>query len=104
VGGIRCITHRWRGREKARAPQLDCYAKGFNIMKVDNKTDRLEMPEECDNCGYMTKLERFYHFGPGHNVNWLCPYCCLDHSHGQNDIIKTIAGMLNELEKRITKK
>ena len=72
-------------------------------MRVERKNDRLLDPEECDNCGYKTSLERFYFYGPGHNVEWLCEYCRLDHSHGENDVIRTVAGMLNRLEERLKK-
>lgn len=70
-------------------------------MRVDNpKTDRLEMPEECDCCGYPAQLTRYYHYGPWHQVEWLCPYCANSHDKDET-ISKSIASMLNELEKRI---
>jgi len=73
-------------------------------MKVKNKDDSLEMPEECDNCSEeTTELERFYYYDQGHYVEWLCCYCCRDFTHGQDDIIKTVASMLHELERRIKK-
>lgn len=66
-------------------------------MRVENATDRSKMPEECDNCGFPVTLERFYSYGPGHNVKWLCKYCCRDFTEG-DAIIKSIAAMLNKFE------
>lgn len=72
------------------------------MMRVESKESRLEMPDGCDNCEYGTKdLERFYTFGPGHNVYWLCPYCLYDHSWGKDITVRTVACMLNALENRI---
>jgi hypothetical protein len=71
-------------------------------MKVDNENDRKEPPEECDNCGESgVELERFYHFGPGHNVDWLCCYCSRDFTQGKDAIVKTIASMLHEFERHM---
>ena len=61
-------------------------------MKVDNRDDRQEMPEECDGCGYMTKLERFYQYGPGHNVNWYCRFCA-----NSTTIDSNTSNLFNEL-------
>ena len=60
-----------------------------------------DIPEECDNCGREAPLVRFEHYGPGHNVDWLCPYCLCDFSHGKSDVVKSIAAMLNVFENRI---
>lgn len=70
-------------------------------MKVENRDDLMEEPEECFGCSFMgVKLERFYHYGPGHNVNWLCCYCqhslCLD-----DKISRTMAGMFHQFEKNL---
>uniref|UniRef100_A0A6H1ZPQ5 Uncharacterized protein n=1 Tax=viral metagenome TaxID=1070528 RepID=A0A6H1ZPQ5_9ZZZZ len=70
-------------------------------MRVENKNDRWKMPEECDYCGYFASLKRFYHYGPGHQVDWACPYCSLDYTQGKDIVVKSIASMLNELEKRL---
>lgn len=71
-------------------------------MRVENKDDRSEMPEECDRCMTMTRrLTRYYHFGPGHNVDWLCKYCGHDFSHGQDKVVKSIAAMFNVLERSL---
>ena len=66
-------------------------------MKVNTKHDRMESDGECDNCGSDVPVARYYHFGPGHNVDWLCKYCSLDFTHG-SDIGKTMAAMLNRFE------
>jgi len=72
-------------------------------MRVDNESDRSESPEECDNCGSMVGLHRFCHYGPGWNVEWLCVYCIVDHTHGESSVVKSIAAMFNVLEKRLKK-
>lgn len=70
-------------------------------MRVDKEDDRLEMPEECDHCGSMVKLTRYSHYGPGYNIDWLCPYCACDFTRGDSDVVNSIAVMLNTLEQRI---
>lgn len=71
-------------------------------MRVEKATDRAERPEECDVCQTpKVKLNRYYSFGPGHHVEWLCCYCRLDFTHGDSAVVKSIAGMLHELEKRL---
>ena len=70
-------------------------------MKVENQDDRKEMPEECDSCGSKVNLKRFEHYGPGYNVDWLCHYCTCDFSRGKNDVVKSVAAMLNVFEERI---
>ena len=67
-------------------------------MRVENAADRARMPKECDNCGSSVILERFYSYGPSHNVRWLCKYCCRDFTQGDNAIIKSIAAMLHKFE------
>ena len=69
-------------------------------MRVESKDDRPEQPEECDNCGSDVELKRYEYYGPGHNVDWLCSYCANDYTHG-DPVIKTIAAMFNNLEKRL---
>ena len=56
-------------------------------------------PEACDFCGFtIIDLKKFKdRFGSG--SSWLCKYCQHDYFHGQSDVTKTIACMLNELEK-----
>ena len=73
-------------------------------MRVENENDRMEMPEECDNCGSEVPLTRYYNYGPGHNVKWLCHYCDLDHTQGESVELKSIAAMLNELERTLAAK
>ena len=71
-------------------------------MRVENKNDNMVQPEECDWCGAMgVELERFYRFGPRHNVAWLCPYCRNDFCRGENNVVKSVSAMFNVLEKRI---
>lgn len=72
-------------------------------MRVNNPDDRAEMPEECDNCGSSVKLKRFSHYGPGHQVEWLCRYCANITGKG-SDIVHSIAAMFNELEKALQEK
>ena len=73
-------------------------------MRVDNENDRMKMPEECDRCGYPTdKLVRHSHYGPGYQVDWLCRYCEVDFTRGNDDIVKSIAGMFNTFEEIILK-
>ncbi|MHC1598882.1 MAG: hypothetical protein ACXQT0_04810 [Candidatus Methanofastidiosia archaeon] len=75
-------------------------------MRVDDPNDRQEMPEECDGCGHPAELTRFSHYGPGYQVDWLCPYCAvcpwpgLDNSPAAG-ISKRIASMFNVLEERL---
>lgn len=68
-------------------------------MKVDNENDRMEMPEECDYCSSDVDLERYYSYGPGHNVDWLCPYCSVCFT--KNPTLRSIASMFNTLEERL---
>lgn len=70
-------------------------------MKVENESDRVEMPEECDHCSSRVKLKRYYHFGPGHNVTWLCHYCDKIVIVDNDTTTKAVAAMLNELEKTL---
>lgn len=71
-------------------------------MQVKNENDRIDMPEECDFCqSNDVFLERYYHSGPSHNIDWVCKYCECDFSRGKNDIIKSIAAMFNLFEKSL---
>jgi len=69
-------------------------------MRVDNRGDRTQMPEECDLCQANVKLKRFYSYGPGHQVEWLCQYCsaCFDN---KSAIVRSMAAMFNELEQAL---
>ena len=71
-------------------------------MKVDDPDDRQEMPEECDCCGYPTELKRFYSYGPGHQVKWLCRFCAV--VGGSGGLNGTLANMFNELLKALQEK
>ncbi len=74
-------------------------------MKVEHKEDHSEMPEACEYCGTSnTQLGRFYYYGPGHNVEWLCRYCRLDSTNGRDPAIKSIAAMINELDRHLTRR
>ena len=69
-------------------------------MLVGNKDDRMEMPFECDYCGNDFDLKRYSHYGPGYQVEWLCPYCAV--SFNKDDTLsKTMAAMLGVFEQRI---
>ena len=71
-------------------------------MKVDNEHDRQDTPGECDRCGSdVAKLKRYYSYGPGHQVDWLCPYCRVSYP---GNIERSLPNMLNLLEYRVTKK
>jgi hypothetical protein len=70
-------------------------------MKVEKATDRIEMPKECDNCGSLrVKLTRYYFFGPGHQVEWLCKYCAVA-INKERDFNRNMASMFNLLEDRL---
>lgn len=70
-------------------------------MRVDSPDERQEMPEECDECGsFDITLERFGSYGPGYQVDWLCPYCANSISK-KEEISRILASMFNVLEKRI---
>ena len=76
-------------------------------MQVDSPDDRKEMPEECDNCGFKSEdLKRFSNYGPGYQVEWLCPYCRHIHSvdNDPGGIKKTMASLFNQLEKILVEK
>lgn len=71
-------------------------------MRVDSKNDFMESPEECSYCGTsIAVLERCYFFGPGHNVDWLCPYCSVAFGKGENQVTNSMANMFNLLEERL---
>jgi hypothetical protein len=72
-------------------------------MRVGDPDERQEMPEECDACGSLVELKRFYHYGPGDNVEWLCPYCAASFFK-ESDTSRTMAGMFHVLEKRLRNK
>ena len=69
-------------------------------MRVEDPDEREEIPEECDLCDSSIDLERFYYFGPGYNVEWLCPYCAVSFSK-ESDISRTMASMFHVLEQRL---
>jgi len=74
-------------------------------MRVKNENDRQEKPEKCDMCNYRTTNLTRYHFGPGHNVVWICHYCGLMYTPKKDNehIKKTMSVYFNELEKRLIK-
>ena len=69
-------------------------------MKCEKTTDRITKPEECDSCGSEAELTRYEHFGPGIQIDWLCPYCAVCFTDNTK-ITKSVASMLNLLEKRL---
>ncbi len=69
-------------------------------MRVEDRDDRQETPEECDECDSDVDLERFYHYGPGYQVEWLCPYCASSFSK-KEDWSRTLSHMFHVLEKRL---
>ncbi len=69
-------------------------------MQVERKNDRMEMPENCDNCGSDVKLKRFSRYGLGYQVEWLCPYCSVAFQK-EEVLVRTMAQMFNLLEKRL---
>ena len=69
-------------------------------MKVENKNDRQESPEECDACGSPAPLKRYYYYGPGHQVEWACGYCAKSFIKGE-PIGKTLSAMFNHLEAQL---
>jgi hypothetical protein len=73
-------------------------------MRVEKATDRMTQPTECDGCATEgVPLQRYSSYGPGHQVSWLCCYCCNDFSGG-NDIVRSIAAMLHVQDKRNQRK
>lgn len=82
-------------------------------MRVENKNDRLTMPDECDSCEAPTEnLKRASYNGRGGwQVSWLCCYCDVafsdkyDGSDGVYDTTnRTLGRLLNVLERNLTKK
>ena len=67
-------------------------------MRVESPNDRQEMPEECDVCQSPVKLKRYSHYGPGHQVDWLCKYCAISTNTEER---ANMAAMLNLLERAL---
>ena len=75
-------------------------------MRVENKDDWMEISEDraCTYCDSRSvNLTRFYSSCLGHNVEWLCPYCCVAYGKGEDMITNSMAKMFNVLEKRLSK-
>ena len=74
-------------------------------MKVERASDRMEMPEECDNCGGKVKLERYIEssvpIDGSYNVEWFCKYCANAYRDKERSLVKTMAAMFNILEEAI---
>ncbi|RLI38803.1 hypothetical protein DRO66_00510 [Candidatus Bathyarchaeota archaeon] len=73
-------------------------------MRVDDPDkDRLEQPEECDGCGFRTiELERYLSYGPGSQVEWLCPYCHNTQAEIRKDpVVKAVINIAHMLEKQV---
>jgi hypothetical protein len=68
-------------------------------MRVESEHDRKEKPEECDGCSdSKAGLTRYYSYGPGHQVRWLCPYCEVASA---SEYRATLSAMFNVLERRL---
>lgn len=75
---------------------------GYLVPDHGQRSAEPVQPEECDYCGYETANLELYADGPPIETgSWLCPYCALDHTKGQNQVVRALAGMFNELEKRL---
>ena len=58
-----------------------------------------EQPDECTNCGAEASLT-FYEASFGRDDRWVCPYCEVAYTPN-NDVVRSVAVMLNRLESRL---
>jgi hypothetical protein len=71
-------------------------------MKCGRVMSKENIPEECDYCEYLAKDLYMENFINGPSNLWLCPYCAYgDSSGGRNEVVKSMARMLNEFEARL---